>query len=144
MNNTEILDVLMNAEGESDIKTNNSLYPSTSNNHNTFLEVIKKWDTTEPFPSDKCLSCIKLNQWYFNEFDYTTQKLIQQFLPPFMLDCFFALKEFRDGSRNELLSTQKAYARLMALPMSTQDEKAYVVYKFNFEQFYENSEINIK
>lgn len=139
MNTNAVLNELINAEGTSDITTDNPLYPNTSKNHNTFIKCIKDqviWNKDNPFPIDKCLTHIKLHQWFYNEFDYETQKLVEEYLPKCMLECFFALKEFRDGSRNELLSTQRAYARLMALPTETQDEKAYVVYRNTFEYAY--------
>ena len=82
-----------------------------------------------------------MNEWTYEDFCYETELVIGKYLPKFCLDMFFEVKDFRRNSRNELTSSQEAFARLMGLPYNTQDEKALCVYKFAISRFYNNSEL---
>lgn len=127
MSNQKILQALQNSE--------------YSENAKTFTSQIGKWDKSETFPYKDLKQYLKLHQWEYNDFNFENELLIQEFLPAFVLDIFFAMKEFRDNSRMELTSVQETYARIYGYPHKTQDEKAFCLYEYLFNRYYENSEI---
>lgn len=135
MTNEEILEQLMSRSG--DIKT----AENESVNAHQCVEYLPQWDASEPFPVENIERYIRMNEWTYEDFCYETELVIGRHLPKFCLDMFFEVKDFRRNSRNELTSSQEAFARLMGLPYNTQDEKALCVYKFAISRFYNNSEL---
>lgn len=136
MTNTEILEKLMNRATEYNPASKESV------NAQMVVEYLPKWDGAEPFPVNQLERYIRMNEWTYEDFNIETEMAIRQVLPDYVLDIFFNVKEFRENSRNELLSYQETFARLYGLPYNTQDEKALCVFKCAISRFLNNSEIN--
>lgn len=137
MTNKEIEDKLLLRDNEEDVKDGHSV------NAEMFKKYIKHWNNAEyEFPIDDIKRYIRLNEWTQKDFSFENELLISKYLPPFIHDVFFELKSFRENSRNELVSDQKAFARIMGYPMNTQDEKAFCIYEYALQLFYNRSEIH--
>lgn len=100
------------------------------------------WDKSEAFPEEELETCVKMHTWSYEDFDYEMELIIKEFLPDFMLDVFFDMKEFRSNSRNELTSSCIAMSKVYGYPMKTQDDKAYCQFKYSFSKYFDNSRLN--
>lgn len=109
------------------------------------IEAINNWNKEESdFPIEELNKYIRFDRWKYSEFNFENEMIIKDFFPQFVLDIFFAVKEFKKNSRNELLYDQETFAQLYNMPVSSQDEKAKVVYDFAFQRYFENSKIVMK
>lgn len=141
MTNKEILETLMlrDSDAGNDKDLNEILQNGNSINAEMFKRNIVNWDKSEDFPIDEIKRYLRFNEWTKKDFDFENEMLIKEYLPDFFHDVFFKIKEFRSNSRNELVSTQRVFAKIMGMPMNTQDEKALVTYEYALQKFYNNS-----
>ena len=119
-----------------------TLLKTAATNAYAAKEYLPQWDKSESFPGDDIPTAIKMHQWNYEDFNFEMERIIKNFLPDYMLDVFFDVKEFRSNKRNELTSTCEAYSKIMGYPMETQDDKAYCQYMYSFSKYYENSQLN--
>lgn len=116
---------------------------ATDNNAEVVKRLLPKWKKEESdFPVDDIMKYIKMQFWKYEEFDFEMEILIKEYLPDFMLDIFFEMKEFRKNKRNELSSSVEFVSKLNGYPMETQDDKAYCLYNYMFLRYFENSQLN--
>lgn len=110
----------------------------------TIKAYLHLWDKSEPFPSDFDIikRCIRMNTWFHNDYDFDMEMLVKEYLPNYMLDVFFDMKEFMSNSRNELTTTCRAQSRLYGYPMETQADKAFCQYDYSLRKYFEHSIIN--
>lgn len=118
------------------------LSTSTTDNAEKIKKLLPKWDTSEQFPEDTLMQYVKMQFWKYTDFDFEMELLIKEYLPKFMLDVFFEMKEFRSNKRNELSSSVEAMSKIMGYPMETQDDKAFCLYNYKFQQYFNNSQLN--
>jgi len=105
--------------------------------------LLPKWNKEESnFPVDDIKQYIKMQFWEYSDFDFEMEELVKEYLPDFMLDIFFEMKEFRKNKRNELSSSVEFLSNLMGYPMKTQDDKAFCLYNYMFQRYFENSQLN--
>lgn len=140
LSNEEILKHLEKRDGEYDTER-------TQAGHSVNAEMVRlcisDWDNGQFFfPHVELRRYIRFAEWTAKDFNFENEMLIQKYLPDFVHDIFFEMKEFRENSRRELLSTQEAFGRMMGLPYKTQDEKALVVYNYAYQKYYEDSKIH--
>ena len=121
-----------------------TLLKTAATNPYAVKEFLPKWDKSEPFPSDfdTLKTCIKMNTWLHNDYDFDMEMLVIEYLPNYMLDVFFDMKEFISNSRNELTTTCRAQSRLYGYPMETQADKAFCQYDYSLRKYFEHSIIN--
>lgn len=121
-----------------------TLLQTAACNEYAMKEILPKWDESEPFPSDFDIlkMCIKMNKWHYEDFNYEMELLIKKYLPDYMLDVFFDMKEFKSNSRNELTSSCRLMSKLRGYPMETQDDKAFCQYDYSLRKYFEHSIIN--
>ena len=112
-----------------------------NDNATAVKEYLPQWDKSEPFPVDTLKQYIKMQFWEYKDFDFEMELLIKEYLPSFMLDIFFEMKEFRSNKRNELSSSVEFMAKLNGFPMETQDDKAFCLYNYMFLRYFENSQL---
>ena len=114
-----------------------------NNNAEAVKRLLPKWKKDESdFPVDDIKKYIKMQFWEYKDFDFEMELLIKEYLPDFMLDIFFEMKEFRKNKRNELSSSVEFMAKLNGFPMETQDDKAFCLYNYMFLRYFENSQLN--
>jgi len=119
-----------------------TLLKTAACNEYAMKEMLPKWDKSEAFPEEELKSCVKMNTWSHKDFDYEMELIIKEYLPNFMLDVFFDMKEFKSNPRNELTSTCEAWSKIQGYPMTTQDDKAFCQFIYSFEKYYNHSIIN--
>ena len=141
MSNKEILKKLMYREEDREEELND-IPEGYSVNAEMFRRHMADWDSSEEFPYDDLKQYIRFAEWTKKDFSFENEMLIQSKLPGFVHDIFYEVKEFRSNSRNELTSTQNAFARLCGYAMKTQDEKAYCVYDYAYKTFYMDSKLH--
>jgi len=108
----------------------------SADNASAVKALLPQWNKDQSFPMECIKECIKMQKWFKNDFDYKMEKLIREYLPEFMIQVFFDMKEFRSNSRNELTSTCEAISKIKGYPMETQDDKAFCQYEYSFEKYY--------
>ena len=109
------------------------------------LSLLSQWNNNESeFPVDRLPELIRFDRYKYSDFNFDNEDIIRNKLPNYALDMYFAMKDFKKNSRNELLPDQELFAKLYSLPKATQDEKSTVVYKFIFSRYFGNSKINKK
>ena len=114
-----------------------------NNNAEAVKCLLPKWKKDESdFPVDDITQYIKMQFWEYKDFDFEMELLIKEYLPDFMLDIFFEMKEFRSNKRNEISSSVEFMAKLKGYPMETQDDKAFCLYNYMFLRYFENSQLN--
>lgn len=114
-----------------------------NDNAKAVKRLLPKWKKDESdFPIDDIKKYIKMQFWEYKDFDFEMELLIKEYLPDFMLDIFFEMKEFRKNKRNELSSSVEFMAKLNGFPMETQDDKAFCLYNYMFLRYFENSQLN--
>lgn len=128
MTNEQILQQLMEAE----------------DNAAACRELLPQWDVSQPFvlTVDNFKQYIKMHMWDYKDFNFEMECLVKKYLPAFMLDVFFDLKEFRSNPRNELTSTGRVFAKMSGFPMQTQDDKAFCQYEYSFRKYFDNPRLN--
>jgi hypothetical protein len=136
MTNNEILNILLERGTDSESATH-------SVNALNAKKYLPMWNNEEGlFPHEELEKYIRMNEWTKEDFNYDTELVLKDTLPPFVLDIFFEVKDFRSDHRNELLSTQEVFARLYGYPYNTQDEKAFCVFKCAFQEYLNASRLN--
>lgn len=115
-----------------------------NNNATAVKEYLPQWDKSESFPVDTLKQYIKMQFWEYKDFDFEMEEIIREYLPDFMTDVFFEMKEFRKNKRNELSSSVEFMSKLNGYPMETQDDKAFCLYNYMFLRYFENSQLNKK
>jgi hypothetical protein len=109
------------------------------------ISLLNQWDKNKSdFPIDRLTELVRFDKWKYSDFNFMNEQFITEFFPQFVLDIFFAVKEFKKNSRNELLHDQELFAQLYNMPVGSQEEKAKVVYEFSFQRYFENSNIVMK
>ncbi len=138
MNNNEILETLLNREEDisqdADVRKD---FNGRSVNGYAVDNFLKEWDTAEPFPIKEIKRYLRLNEWTAKDFNPRTELVIAKLLPRWFYKVYLAVKEFKASSRNELLSSQDAFARMMGYPISTASDKAFCVYEYALQTYYE-------
>jgi hypothetical protein len=121
-----------------------TLLKTAATNTYAVKEFLPLWDKSESFPKDfdTLKLCIKMNTWLPEDFDFDMETLVKEYLPDFMLDVFFDMKEFMSNPRNELTTTCRAQSKLYGYPMDTQADKAFCQYDYSLRKYYEHSIIN--
>lgn len=105
--------------------------------------VLPQWDTSvSPWNFDNLSELIRMDKWTKDDFNLTNENMVRKYLPDFMVDVFFRLKDFRSNSRNELVSTVEDYAVIMGWPKDTQDEKAFCTFRYELMYYLDNSRLN--
>ena len=74
---------------------------NATDNASAVKALLPQWDKSEVFPEEELETCIKLHKWFYNDFDYEMELILKNYLPQWMMDVFFDMKEFRSNSRNE-------------------------------------------
>lgn len=113
-----------------------------NNNATAVKEYLPQWDKSEQFPVDTLKQYIKMQFWEYKDFDFEMEEIVKEYLPDFMTDVFFEMKEFRRNKRNELSSSVEFMSKLNGYPMETQDDKAFCLYNYMFLRYFENSQLN--
>ena len=113
-----------------------------NDNATAVKEYLPQWDKSEPFPVDTLKQYIKMQFWEYKDFDFEMEEIVREYLPDFMTDIFFEMKEFRRNKRNELSSSVEFMSKLNGYPMETQDDKAFCLYNYMFLRYFENSQLN--
>lgn len=116
---------------------------NSNSNASDIRELLPQWDKSEPFPVDELEVCIKMHQWKREDFDFEMELLVKEYLPAFMLDVFFDVKEFRSNIRNEVSTTCAGFCKIQGYPMQTQDDKAFCQFKYSFMKYYMDSKLKI-
>lgn len=114
----------------------------TKSNAEQFKTYLSQWSKKDKFPCNELKRYIRFNEWEYKDFGFENELLVRKHLEDWVLDVFFEVKEFRQNSRNELTSTQFAYAKLTGYPCDTQNEKAFCVYTWAFDRYFGETEIN--
>lgn len=112
-----------------------------NNNATAVKEYLPQWDKSESFPVDTLKQYIKMQFWEYKDFDFEMEEIVREYLPDFMTDVFFEMKEFRKNKRNELSSSVEFMSKLNGYPMETQDDKAFCLYNYMFLRYFENSQL---
>ena len=114
---------------------------SVSDNENAAAvkENLPLWDTSEAFPMDQAKRYIKMHQWSYDKFGFSTELVLQKALPKWFLKVFFDMKEFKSNPRNELTSTCEALSKINGYPMTTQEDKAFCQYDYSLRKYFESS-----
>lgn len=103
-----------------------------------FAKTMKNWDTNEPFPMNEVKRYIRMNEWKAADFNPRSELIIMHILPHWFLKVYMMMKEFKASSRNELLSVQDAFARMVGYPTETASDKAFCVYEYAMQTYYES------
>jgi len=122
MKNEEILNKLKDTSGDDNAKAVRELLP--------------QWNKTEPFPIVDALAYIRMQEWTYDTFGYSMERVIAGNLPEWFLRVFFDMKEFRSNTRNELASTCALVSKMKGYPMKTQDDKAFCLYNYALQKYY--------
>ena len=132
MTNEEILEtLLLREEDEHDDTKGQSV------NGYYIDKNLKQWDTSKPFPISDFRRYIRMNEWNAKDFNPRTELVILKVLPRWLYLVYLMMKQFKASSRNELLSVQDAFARMMGYPTNTESEKAFCVYDYAIQMYYE-------
>jgi len=102
-----------------------------------FARSMRAWDVSEPFPVKDFKRYIRMNEWKTADFNPRTELLIMKVLPRWLHNVYLMMREFKSSSRNELLSAQDAFARMMGYPTETPSDKAFCVYDYAIQMYYE-------
>lgn len=121
--NTEILEILEGCNGDE--------------NAAQVKEIIGLWDKSEAFPVDQAKRYIKMHEWSYNKFGFSTEFEIAKTLPKWFLKVFFDMKEFKSNPRNELTSTCETLSKINGYPMKTQEDKAFCQYDYSLRKYFE-------
>ena len=107
-------------------------------------DLLPQWGNADDFPLtvETFKQYIKMHKWDYQDFNFEMELVIKKYLPDYMLDVFFDMKEFRSNPRNELTSTGRTFAKICGFPMETQDDKAFCQYEYSFRKYYDNSRLN--
>ena len=134
--NKEILEkLLLRTEDEHpDVPEDHSL------NGYMFMIAMNHWDTSEPFPMNEVKRYIRINEWVANDLNPRTELIIMRIFPKWFMKVYLMMKQFKSSSRNELLSVQDAFARMMGYPTTTASEKAFCVYDYAMQTYYEGEQ----
>ena len=135
MNNKDIIKKL---QDESGFEAIGDARPQSLNAKNV-LNLLPKYKGT--FDMENFKSCIRMNEWLKDDFSFEMEQTLTKYLPDYIRDVFFCVKEFKANRRNELTSVQEGFARIMGLPYETQNEKAYVVLQYALQRYYGETEI---
>ena len=133
MTNKEILEKLLLRDSDS---IDEEIPSGQSINGYMFSQYLKQWDGAEPFPMCEFRRYIRLNEWTAKDFNTRNELIIAKILPRWFYQVYLAVKEFKASSRNELLSTQDAFAKMMGYPLNTANDKAFCVYEYAIQSFY--------
>lgn len=129
MTNTEIL---------------NKLNEGACYDANKCISLLTQFDKSESeFPMENLNTYVRFDRWNYEDFNFENEMFIKEFFPNYVLDIFFEVKDFKKNSRNELLEDQEVFAKLYNMPVSSQNEKANVVYNFAFNRYFEHSNLKI-
>ena len=113
-----------------------------NDNAEAVKRLLPKWNKTEePFPEETIMQYIKMQFWEYKDFDFEMEELIKEYLPGYMVDIFFEMKEFRRNKRNEISSSVEFMAQLKGYPMQTQDDKAFCLYNYMYLRYFNNSQL---
>lgn len=116
---------------------------SSEDNAEVVRRLLPKWKESESaFPDETLMQYIKMQFWDYKDFDFDMEMIVTDYLPDFMRDVFFEMKEFRSNPRNEVSSSVEMFARLMGYPMETQNDKAFCLYNYMFRRYFDNSQLN--
>lgn len=133
--NKEILEKLLLREEDE--------HPEIPDNHSVngymLMIALNHWDTAEPFPMQDVKRYIRMNEWTAADFNPRSELIILRVLPRWMLLVYNMMKEFKASSRNELLSVQDTFARMMGYPTETASDKAFCVYDYAIQTYYEEA-----
>lgn len=106
-----------------------------------FMMCMNHWDTSEAFPMNEVKRYVRINEWKRDDFNPRTELIIMRAFPKWFYKAYLMMKEFKASSRNELLSAQDAFARMMGYPTSTASDKAFCVYEYAMQMYYEGEQI---
>lgn len=134
MTNQDILDKLLLRQEDN---TDENIPVINSVNGYMFAKNMKDWDVTESFPVKDFKRYIRMNEWKTTDFNPRTELLIMKILPHWLHKVYLMMREFKASSRNELLSAQDAFARMMGYPTETPSDKAFCVYDYAIQMYYE-------
>jgi len=131
--NKEILDKLLLREEDEhpDIPTGHSV------NGYLFATTMKVWNSADEFPMQEFKRYIRLHEWVAADFNPRVELILLKKFPRWLYLVYLAMKEFKASSRNELLAAQDAFGRMMGYPLETPAERAYCVYEYAIQMYYE-------
>ena len=135
--NNEILEKLLLREEDIQL----DVFKTNSVNGYMIMTELNNWDTAEPFPMKDVRRYIRMNEWKTADFNPRSELVIRRVLPRWMLLVYNMMKEFKASSRNELLSVQDAFARMAGYPTETASDKAFCVYEYALQTYYEGEQI---
>lgn len=118
---------------------------SAENNAEAVSKYLSQWNKDEQFPLntvDEARRYIKMHVWKYEDFDFEMERITKDNLPNFMLDVFFELKEFRSHPKNEVSSSVEVLSRMLGYPLETQNDKAFALYAYVFNKYFNNSRLN--
>ena len=102
-----------------------------------FMKCLNHWDTAEPFPMTEVKRYIRMNEWTVKDFNPRIELIMMRVFPKWFYKTYLMMKEFKASSRNELLSAQDTFARMMGYPTETSSDKAFCVYDYALQLYYE-------
>lgn len=121
MTNEEILKLLSEFNG--------------SDNAKACIEYLPQYDLSEGYPVNKIMETVKLNQWSREDFNMNTE-IALSILPNWMKKVYEDVKLFISNRGNKLVETEIVYATMLMLPIETQEQKNFIVYKTSFDNNY--------
>lgn len=109
-------------------------------NGHMFAIGMRNWNTAEPFPMNEVRRYVRLNEWKTADFNPRAELIVTHMFPRWFLMVYMMMKEFKASSRNELLSVQDAFARMMGYPIESPTDKAFCVYEYAMQTYYEGEQ----
>lgn len=105
-----------------------------------FMKCMNHWDASEQFPMNEVRRYVRMNEWKAADFNPRTELILMRVFPKWFRKTYEMMREFKASSRNELLSVQDAFARMMGYPTATESDKAFCVYDYAVQTYYEGEQ----
>jgi len=134
--NKEILDKLLLREEDNhpDIPANHSV------NGYMFAKSMNHWNKEDQFPIQDFKRYVRMHEWIAGDFNPRVELILLKQFPRWLYLVYLAMKEFKSSSRYELLAAQDAFGRMMGYPLETPNERAYCVYEYAIQMYYEGEQ----
>ena len=105
-----------------------------------FMMGMNHWDSSESFPMSEVKRYVRMNEWTAADFNPRAELILMRVFPKWFRKTYEMMREFKASSCNELLSAQDAFARMMGYPTKTNSDKAFCVYDYAIQMYYEGEQ----
>lgn len=103
-----------------------------------FAKNIVKWDLTNgKMSSDDAHELVRLDKWQAEDFTFDNELRIAKYLPDWMLDVYFEMKDYKKAPYPFITSQIRAFAKLMSYPCTEDHEKDFCMFE-HWYQIYES------